>query len=139
MNRIGIYYAYWTHDWDADFHPFIDKVADIGFDVLEVNGGTIGNMTPEERRAFKQHADDRNIGLSYCIGLPHPYDLASADKSVRDNGIAFLQKMARAIGEIGGGNLGGIIYSSWPTTLPAGESDKRPYWERSVASMREAI
>ena len=139
MNRIGIYYAYWTHNWDADFHPFVDKVADLGFDVLEVNGGTIGNMTSEQRRALKAHADDRNIGLSYCIGLPRQYDLASEDKSVRANGIAFLRQMAEAIGEMGGGNLGGIIYSYWPATLPDGVSDKRPYWERSVASMKEAI
>ena len=41
MNKIGIYYAYWTHEWDADFHPFVDKVADLGFDVLEVNSGTV--------------------------------------------------------------------------------------------------
>jgi D-psicose/D-tagatose/L-ribulose 3-epimerase len=139
VNKIGIYYAYWTHDWDVDFHPFIDKVADIGFDILEVNGGTIGHMTAEERQALKAHADDRNITLSYCIGLPKQYDLASEEKSVRDNGIAFLKTMAKAIGEMGGGNLGGIIYSYWPATLPAGETDKRPYWERSVASMKEAI
>ncbi len=139
MNKIGIYYAYWTHDWDADFHPFIDKVADIGFDVLEVNGGTVGHMTAEERQALKAHADDRNITLSYCVGLPKQYDLASEAKSVRDNGIAFLKTMAKAIGEMGGGNLGGIIYSYWPATLPAGVTDKRPYWERSVASMEEAI
>ena len=120
MNKIGIYYAYWTHDWDADFHPFIDKVADIGFDVLEVNGGTVGHMTAEERQALKAHADDRNITLSYCVGLPKQYDLASEEKSVRDNGIAFLQTMAKAIGEMGGGNLGGIIYSYWPATLPTG-------------------
>lgn len=139
MNRIGIYYAYWTHDWDADFHPFVDKVADIGFDVLEVNAGTVANMTAAERRSLKAHADDRGIGLSYCIGLPRPYDLASEDKATRDNGIAFLQRIAAAIGEMGGGNLGGIIYSYWPGTLPADVTDKRPYWERSLASMREAI
>ncbi len=139
MNGIGIYYAYWTHDWDADFHPYIDKVAKIGFDVLEVNGGTIGNMSADERRALKAHAEECDIRLSYCIGLPREYDLASEDKAVRERGIAFLQQMARAIGEMGGGNLGGIIYSSWPVSLPAGETDKRPYWERSVASMQEAI
>jgi D-psicose/D-tagatose/L-ribulose 3-epimerase len=139
MNKIGIYYAYWTHDWDVDFHPFVDKVADIGFDVLEVNGGTVGHMTADERRALKAHADDRNITLSYCIGLPKQYDLASAEKSVRDNGIAFLRTMAEAIGEMGGGNLGGILYSYWPATLSTGETDKRPYWDRSVASMKEAI
>ena len=139
MSKIGIYYAYWTHDWDADFFPFVDKVADLGFDVLEVNAGTIANMTSEERASLKAHADDKDIALSYCIGLPKKYDIASEEGAVRETGIAFLQKMAGAIGEMGGGNLSGIIYSYWPGTLPEGETDTRPYFERSVASMKEAI
>lgn len=139
MNKVGIYYAYWTHDWDADFHPFIDKVADLGFDILEVNSGTVANMTSEERQSLKAHADDKNIILTYCVGLPHEYDIASEDKAVREAGIAFLKKMAEAVGEMGGGNIGGIIYSAWPATMPAGETDKRPCVERSVASMKEAI
>ena len=139
MNKIGIYYAYWTHDWDADFHPFIDKAAELGFDVLEVNAGTIAHMTSEERQSLKAHADDKNIILSHCICLPHQYDIASEDEAVRENGIAYLEKIAEAIGEMGGGNLSGIIYSSWPATMPEGETDKRPYVERSIASMRKAI
>ena len=139
MNRIGIYYAYWTHDWDADFHPFVDKVAELGFDVLEVNAGTIADMTPEERQSLKEHADDRGISLSHCIGLPPEYDIASEDEGIRENGIAYLERIAEAIGEMGGGNLSGIIYSSWPATMPEGETDKRPYFDRSVASMKRAI
>ena len=139
MNKIGIYYAYWTHDWDADFHPFIDKVAELGFDILEVNGGTVARMTSEERQSLKAHADDKNIILSHCIGLPPQYDIASEDETVRKNGIAFLREMAEAIGEMGGGNLSGIIYSCWPATMPQGEMDKRSYLERSVASMKQAI
>jgi D-psicose/D-tagatose/L-ribulose 3-epimerase len=46
--------------------------------------------------------------------------------------------MATGIGEIGGGKVGGIVYGSWPMQLPKGETDKRPYLERSIASMREA-
>lgn len=139
MNKVGIYYAYWTHDWDADFHPFVDKVADLGFDVLEVNGGTVGRMSASERQALKAHAEDRGISLSYCIGLTKDYDIASPDGAVRQNGIGFLQQMAAAIGEMGGGNLGGIIYSYWPAHLPDGTTDKRPYFERSVQSMKQAI
>jgi sugar phosphate isomerase/epimerase len=139
MNRIGIYYAYWTHDWDADFHPFVDKVADLGFDILEVNAGTIAHMPSAERKRLKAHADDRNIGLTYCIGLPSKYDLASGDAATRQRGVAFLQTMAEAIGEMGGGKLGGIIYSCWPASLPAGETDRRPYFDRSVVSMKEAV
>lgn len=138
MNKIGIYYAYWTHDWDADFHPFVDKVADIGFDILEVNAGTIANMTRPERLALKSHADDRGITLSYCIGLTKDHDPASEDPATRQRGVDFLKQMASAIGEMGGGVLGGIIYSYWPATLPGG-ADKRLYWERSVRSMQEAV
>jgi D-psicose/D-tagatose/L-ribulose 3-epimerase len=68
MNKIGIYYAYWTHEWDADFHPFIDKVAKLGFDLLEVNGGTVARMTPQERQRLKAHADAAQVALSYCVG-----------------------------------------------------------------------
>jgi len=139
MNKVGIYYAYWTNDWDADFHPFVDKASNLGFDVLEVNGGTVGDMSTEERKRLKDHADKRDIELSYCIGLPHKYDTASEDKTVRKDGVAYLKRLALAIGEMGGGNLGGIIYGSWPATMPEGVTDKRPYFDRSVNSMREAI
>jgi D-psicose/D-tagatose/L-ribulose 3-epimerase len=69
VNKIGIYYAYWTHDWNVDFNPYVDKVADLGFDILETNAGTIANMSPDDRKKLKEHADSRNITLTYCIGL----------------------------------------------------------------------
>lgn len=139
MNKVGIYYAYWTHEWDADFHPYIDKVADLGFDVLEVNAGTVAKMSTEERKNLKAHADEKNIGLSYCIGLPAKYDLASEDAGAREKGINYLEVMAKGIGEMGGGRLSGILYSSWPALMPDGATDKRPYLDRSVASMKKAI
>jgi D-psicose/D-tagatose/L-ribulose 3-epimerase len=139
MNKIGIYYAYWNHEWDVDFHPFIDKVAELGFDILEVNAGTVARMTPAERASLLSHANDRGLGLSYCIGLPPKYDLAAEDPAVRRNGIAYLQQMARAIGEMGGGVLGGILYSCWPGVMPQGDFDKAAYVARSVESMREAV
>jgi D-psicose/D-tagatose/L-ribulose 3-epimerase len=139
MNKIGMFYAYWTHEWDADFHPYIDKAANLGFDILEVHGDSVGKMTPEERKALKKHAVDRNIDLTYCIGLPEDCDPASPDESIRRRGIALVQKMAQGIGEMGGGTLSGILYGWWPTTLPKGETDRRPFLERSLTSVREAI
>lgn len=139
MNKIGIYYAYWINHWDADFHEYVDKVADLGFDILEVNAGTIAKMSVDERKKLKEHAENRNIDLTYCIGLTKEYDIASPDNSIRENGIEFLRKQAQSVGEMGGGKISGIIYSSWPATLPENEIDKEPYLERSIASMKEAI
>lgn len=46
-NRIGIYFAYWTHEWDADFIYYINKVARLGFDTLEICPGNLVNLPKE--------------------------------------------------------------------------------------------
>ncbi len=139
MNKIGIYYAYWTHDWDADFAPFVAKVKTLGFDILEVNSGSVARLTAAQRKCLKATAEEHGIELTACIGLPHTYDPASPDRATRQRGIAFLERQARALAATGIRELGGIVYGSWPGSLPAGETDKRPYWGRSVESLREVM
>jgi D-psicose/D-tagatose/L-ribulose 3-epimerase len=139
MNKIGIYYAYWAHDWNADFVQYVTKVAKLGFDILEVNSGTVTNMSDSERDRLKKAALEHNIELTYCIGLTKEYDIASEDVSIRENGIAFLKKQAEMLDYMGGKKLGGIIYSAWPGKLPEGISDKRPWLDRSLASMKKVI
>ncbi len=139
MNKIGIFYMYWVRNWHDNVHPYIDKVADLGYDIIELQSGMIAEMSAAERQELKAHLDDRGLDFTSVIGLPAHYDVASADKSVRDAGLAYLRKICDAVGEIGGGIVGGIVYSSWPATLPPGESDIRPYTERSIASMKEAV
>jgi len=138
VNKIGIYYAYWTHGWDSDFVPFVAKIKRLGFDILEVNAGTVTNMATGERARLKRAAEKAGIELTYCIGLPHRYDIASPDAGVRREGIAFLRRSAEMLRYMGHKQLGGIIYSSWPGKLPFGE-DKRRYLDRSIRSMREVM
>ena len=138
MNKIGIYYAYWTHNWDMDFVSFVAKVKKLGFDILEVNSGTVTNMTNRERDRLKRAAEKTGIELTYCIGLPHQYDIASPAAAVRRRGITFLKQNAEMLQYMGNKQLGGIIYSSWPGKLPDG-ADKRAYVARSVKSMREVM
>ncbi len=139
MNKIGILYAYWTRNWSVDFHPLIDKAADLGFDVLELHGAVVTDMTSTDREKIKIHAENRGIELCYCLGLSPKYDIASPDGTIRQNGIRYLQKMAMNIGSMGGKMLSGIVYGCWLTCLPDGETDTRPYLERSVSSMKEVV
>jgi D-psicose/D-tagatose/L-ribulose 3-epimerase len=138
MNKIGIYYAYWTRNWDADFVPFVAKVKRLGFDILEVNSGTVTRMSARERDRLKGAAERAGIELTYCIGLPPQYDVASPQAAVRRAGVAFLKKSAEMLRYMGHKQLGGIIYSSWPGRLPEGQ-DKRAYLDRSVRSLREVM
>ena len=138
MNKIGIYYAYWTHNWDADFVPYVARVKRLGFDILEVNAGTVADMPDRGRERLRRAAEKAGIELTYCIGLPPKYDVASPNAGVRRAGVAFLKCGANMLRFMGNRQLGGIIYSSWPAKLPFGE-DKRHFLDRSIRSMREAV
>jgi D-psicose/D-tagatose/L-ribulose 3-epimerase len=83
MNKVGIYYAYWTHNWAADFVPFVAKAKKLGFDVLEVNSGTVADMSPAERRRLQDAGARHGIELTACIGLPAKYDPASPNRRLR--------------------------------------------------------
>ncbi len=139
MRKVGIYYAFWTRNWDADFVPFASKVAELGFDVLEVNSGTVTRMSNSERDRLKDAAKRAGVELSFCIGMTQDYDIASEDTQVRARGVEFLKRQAEMLGYMEARNLGGIIYSSWPGSLPGGVADRRPYLDRSVESMKEAV
>ena len=139
MRKVGIYYAFWTHEWDADFLPFVPKVKALGFDQLEVNGGTIAAMAPAERARLAGAAREAGLKLSYGIGLPAEYDVSSLEEAVRANGLRFMKQMIGAVGDMGGGTICGTVHSTWPASLPKGHEDKRPFREQSVRSMRELV
>ncbi len=138
-NKVGIYYAYWTRDWNVDFVPYLTRARRLGFDVLEVNAGTIAVMGGEERRLLKEAAADAGISMSCCIGLPPESDLASSEPSIRTAGIRHLNRIADAMKACGIDRLTGIIYSSWPGILEGRGATRQQAWEWSVASMKEAI
>ena len=137
-NKVGIYYAYWAHDWDADFVPFVAKVKRLGFDILEVNSGTVTNMSGAERDRLKSAAAREGVELTFCIGLTKEYDVASEDPAVRRRGIGFLKRKAEMLRYMEAGQLGGIIYGAWPGALPEG-AGKGPYLARSIESMKQVM
>jgi D-psicose/D-tagatose/L-ribulose 3-epimerase len=138
MNKVGIFYAFWEHNWDADFVPYINKVAGLGFDVLEINARTVADMSRAERVRMGGIASDAGIELMLCVGLTPVMDPASPDGRTRKRGVEFLQKVARAMNELKAKQLSGIIYGAWPVTL-TGREDKGSHFDRSVESMKEAI
>jgi D-psicose/D-tagatose/L-ribulose 3-epimerase len=138
-NKVGIYYAYWEHNWDADFVPFLSRVKRLGFDVLEINAGTIAGLSGAERQRLRAASTETGVPMSCCIGLPPSSDLASSDAAVRKAGIAYLGRIADAMVEIGIDRLTGIIYSCWPATLAGRQGSKRQALEWSIAAMKEAM
>jgi D-psicose/D-tagatose/L-ribulose 3-epimerase len=137
MNKIGIYFAYWTDKWTGDYLYYVDKVARLGFDVLEIQPDQLLHMPKTELENLHQMADDRGLELTYCIGFSQDKDLASESDSVRRAGIDYAKKILDIIHFMDGKIFGGINYSAWPAAFPSNLIDKRPYLDRSIRCVKE--
>ena len=138
-NPVGIYYAYWEKEWEADFIPYIKKAKELGFDILEINAGAIVDMTPQEREILAKTAKDEGITLTYCIGLPSKYDVSSLDETVRKNGVEYVKKILDCMNEMGGKTIGGIIYASWPMVGVPDMDKKMKMRKQSLISLKEIM
>ena len=137
MNKVGIYFAYWTESWTGDYKYYVDKVARLGFDVLEVQPDQLLNTPRAELDSLRQMASDRGLELTYCIGFSQDKDLASEATSVRHAGMDYAHKILDIIHIMDGKIFGGINYSAWPAAFPSHLIDKRPYLERSIQCVKE--
>ncbi|MFD0870812.1 D-tagatose 3-epimerase [Chlamydia abortus] len=134
--KFGTYFAYWEQSWDTEYLKYVKKVADLGFDVLEVGAAGIVNMSDDDLYALKAEAEKYNITLTAGIGLPKEYDVSSQDENVRQNGIAFMKKILDALHKAGIKAIGGTIYSYWPVDYSK-PIDKPAAREQSIKSMQE--
>ena len=134
--KYGVYFAYWENEWDTDFEPYIEKVKNLGFDVLEVAALGLVSLPDSKLRRLKELAAEHEVLLTAGIGLPKQYDVSSSDASVRAEGVAFMKKVLEAMHKAGIDRVGGTIYSYWPADY-SGPVDKETARRHSIESMQE--
>ena len=134
--KYGIYYAYWEDQWKADYIQYIEKVAKLGFDFLEIACTPINGYSRHTLLDLRQCAADNGIFLTAGHGPSADQNLASADPAVAANAKAFFTTLLRNLETLGIHTIGGGIYSYWPVDYSK-PIDKPGDWARSVAAVRE--
>lgn len=137
MNKVGIYFAYWSNKWSGDYHNYIDKVSDLDFDVLELCSDSLIGMPDEELISIKNHAKNRNLELTFCAGFSPENDPSSLDEKVRNNGLVYAKNTLKAINKLEGKIFGGINYAAWPVIFGKNPPDKKSHLAASLKSMDE--
>ncbi|KNY31707.1 MAG: D-psicose 3-epimerase [Agrobacterium sp.] len=110
----GIYYSYWEHEWSAKFGPYIEKVAKLGFDIIEVAAHHINEYSDAELAVIKQSAKDNGIMLTAGIGPSKSKNLSSEDAAVRAAGKAFFERTLTNVAKLDIRTIGGALHSYWP-------------------------
>lgn len=132
--KYGTLYAYWTHEWTGDYRYFANKVADIGFDILELSAGDLLKMSDNDLTELRAIARDRGIEITSNIGPAKQYDVGAADKETRERGIKFLSDIMRQMDKLDSRAIVGVMYTYWPCEFI--DLDKDAIWARSVESVK---
>ena len=80
--KYGIYYAYWEQEWKADYIRYIEKVAKLGFDILEIACTPLPGYSRQQLDDLRRCAADCGITLTAGHGPSARQNLASADPAV---------------------------------------------------------
>lgn len=138
-HKYGIHYAAWGNEWNVDMKERIRLTAEAGFTNLDVTPPDfVTSMDIPKMNELKKCAEDYGVEMSWCIGFPREYDMASENPAVRRRGIEYTRHMLEAIRMLDGNMLSGILYSSWPydfRNLP----DKERTWELALTSVKECV
>ena len=135
--KFGIYNAYWTHEWSANYEYYIPKVKKLGFDVLEISCAALTSdyATDAKIRDLKQCADDNGILLTAGYGPTQEQNLCSSDPEVVEKAMEFFKMILPKLQKMDIHILGGGLYTYWPLdpTLPM---DKEKDTERAIKNMK---
>lgn len=133
--KYGIYYAYWEKEWRGNFVPYVEKVKQLGFDILEVACGNFHMESKENLKELGEVARSNEIILTGGYGPRKEHNPATTNESAAEDMFRFYADVFEKMEIAGISSLGGALYSYWPVDFSAG-FDKQADFERSVKRMQ---
>ncbi|MDF2876946.1 MAG: sugar phosphate isomerase/epimerase [Clostridia bacterium] len=133
--KFGTLYSYWGNEWNCEYTKVAKKVADLGFDILEVGADHLVHMSNVELDELKDISKSLGLTLTSNIGPAKDKDVAAADPKIRRAGIEYLTNIMKAMDRIDSRSIVGVMYSFWPCDFQ--DVDKPAAWNRGVQSVKE--
>jgi D-psicose/D-tagatose/L-ribulose 3-epimerase len=133
--KYGIYYSYWESEWNGDCLRYIEKIAKLGFDVMEVAAHHVHDYPDTLLREIRDAAKHNGLVLTAGLGPSQDRYLASPDPAVRAAGRRFFEETLTAVAKLDIHLIGGGLYSYWPVDYSK-PVDKPGDWARGVEGIR---
>ena len=130
----GIYYAYWEKEWAASYEYYVDKVARLGFDILEIGATPLPEYTPEQICSLKKCAKSNGVQITAGYGPSYEHNMGAAEPEVVKGAIEWYKRLFDVMAQLDIHLIGGALYSYWPVNFDT--ANKSEDWKRSVAGMQ---
>jgi D-psicose/D-tagatose/L-ribulose 3-epimerase len=106
--RFGVHCRLWTTGWNSTHLDLIDRARTFGFSVFEVS---LLNLAAVDPVAIRRRAEAAGMILIGTMGLPKEKGLATPDRAVREQTVAFLKAAVGTTREMGAQLFGGMMYA----------------------------
>ncbi len=137
--KFGIYYPYWEQEWSADAFRYVEKVAKLGFDVIEIAAHNLNGYSAAHIEEVARSARDNGIGITAGLGPSPTANLASADPAIRKAGRAFFEETLTNLAKLDVHVIGGALHSYWPVdySKPVDKAGDRARGLEGIASLAD--
>src|SRR4029077_5514371 len=107
-------YSYWEQEWSADCLKYVEKVAKLGFDVIEIAAHHLNSYSAAHIAEVGLSARDNGITITAGLGPSQQRNLSSADPAIRRAGRAFFEATLPNLAHLEIRILWSALHSYWP-------------------------
>ena len=114
QSKFGIDHSHREQEWSADCLKYVEKVAKLGFDVIEIAAHHLNSYSPAHIAEVGRSAKDNAITITAGLGPSSQRNLSSADPAIRKAGRAFFEETLTNLAKLDIHAIGGALHSYWP-------------------------
>ena len=137
--KFGIYYSYWEQEWSADCLRYVEKVAKLGFDVIEIAAHHLNSYSPAHIAEVARSARDNGIAItsgSRSVPSEEPGFCRSSDQK---SGPGVLRRDTANLAKLDIHVIGGALHSYWPIdySKPVDKAGDRARGVEGISSLAD--
>ncbi len=129
--KFGLNLLVYTASFTKDQVDLIKKVADMGYDGVEI---LFGDLDVLDAAATRKAREAAKVGLTACAIMPENASLTSEDAAVRQKGVERLTRIVDITAEMGGEAAAGPLYA--PVRYLPGRERTPDEWKWAVEGLR---
>jgi D-psicose/D-tagatose/L-ribulose 3-epimerase len=133
--RFGASTFIWVSPFSGATLDVIDKVADFGFDLIEI---CIEDPATIDTDAIVKRLNRARIKATVCGAFGPDRDISSDDAGKRENGFAYISRCVEIAADLGSPLVAGPMYSATGKTRLLSKPEREAQWALSIDSMRRA-
>ncbi len=134
--KFGVHAGLWLARWTDEIIPVLKKVADLGYDGVEVS---LLGMSDEKAQALAKAVRDHGLEVTCSDGLSPQNDITAQDADVRAAGLNYLRWAIATTARIGARGLAGVVYAPWGVYDPANKPVRARRSAQAFAALHDDL